>query len=64
MGGDLERELHQYRSQLDAHAVSPVGSCGSSSRSLSHARSAPPALKMMGITIAGAWAFTIAFARV
>ena len=33
--------------------------------SLSHARSAPPALKMMGITDAGEWAFTFtAAARV
>ena len=24
MEGDLERELHQYRTQLDAHPVSPI----------------------------------------
>ena len=31
----------------------PFRSSGSGSRSLSHARSAPPPLKMMGITVAG-----------
>ena len=33
----------------------PLRSSGSGSTSLSHARSAPPALKMMGITVAGEW---------
>ena len=42
----------------------PLRSSGSGIRSLSHARSAPPALKMMGITAAGEWSFTFSAARV